>query len=82
MPIPVRVIGCSPPPSGRTLKDAVRKPVAVGANLTSMVQLEVGGTLESQVVVAIKSLKLFPTIPMPRMLNNVLPVLVNVMLCR
>src|SRR5205823_3098613 len=46
-----------------------------------MAQLELAGTLEPQVVVSTKSPKLFPTIPMPRMLNGVLPVLVNVTVC-
>src|SRR6266481_3917124 len=80
-PLPLNSTGCAPPPSCCTLTDAVRKPVAVGLNLTSMAQLELAGTLEPQVVVSTKSPKLFPTIPIPRMLNGVLPVLVNVTLC-
>src|SRR5205814_1993327 len=80
-PLPLNSTGCAPPPSCCTLTDAVRKPVAVGLNLASMAQLELAGTLEPQVVVSTKSPKLFPTIPMPRMLNGVLPVLVNVIVC-
>src|SRR5438046_7104177 len=75
-PLPLNSIGCAPPPSCCTLIDAVRKPVAVGLNLTSMAQLELAGTLEPQVVVSTKSPKLFTTIPMPRMLNGVMQVLV------
>jgi len=80
-PLPLNSTGCAPPPSCCTLTDAVRKPVAVGLNLTSMAQLELAGTLEPQVVVSTKSPKLFPTIPMPRMLNGVLPMLVNLTVC-
>src|SRR4030095_13277776 len=62
LPVPVRLTGCAPPPSWRTFRDAVRSPVAVGLNLTSMVQLEFAGTLEPQFVVSIKSPKLSPLI--------------------
>src|SRR5215216_5295487 len=80
-PLPLNVTGCAPPPSCCILTDAVRKPVAVGLNLTSMAQLELAGTLEPQVVLSIKSPKLFPTMAMPRTLNSVLPVLVNLTVC-
>src|SRR6266542_848524 len=80
-PLPLNSNACAPPPSCRTLTDAVRGPVAVGLNLTSMAQLELAGTIEPHVVLSTKSLKLFPTIAMPRMLNGVLPVLVNLTVC-
>ena len=57
---------------------AARVPVAVGLNVTLMVQLAPAPTLDPQVLVWLKSPALAPVIEMPVTLSTPLPVLVRV----
>ena len=61
-----------------TVNAALRVPVAVGVNVTLMVQLAPAATLEPQVFVWAKSPPLAPAIPMPLIVNGALPVFVSV----
>ena len=61
--------------------DALREPVAVGANVTPIEQLAPAATLLPQVLVSEKSPEFVPARPMPVMFRVAVPVLVSVTLC-
>ena len=61
------------------LMDPPRAPLAVGLNVTLIVQLAPAATLEPQLLVWVKSPALEPVTEIPVTLNAPLPVLVRVM---
>ena len=75
MPVPVRLTVCGLPAALSVMVTApVRVPVAVGLNVTLIVQLEPAESEVPQVVVDAKS----PLVTMLVMLNNALPVFLRV----
>lgn len=76
-PLPVRVTNCGLPTAlSATEMDAVRVPVALGVNVTLMVQVvfapRVLGEI-GQLLVCAKSLAFVPTTVMPVMVNGAVP---------
>ena len=61
------------------LMEALRAPLAVGLNVTLIVQWAPAATLEPQLLVWVKSPALEPVTEIPVTLNAPLPVLVRVM---
>ena len=82
MPVPVRLTGCWLPATLLLLsvifKEAPRLPIAVGVNVTLMVQLPLAATEPPQVLVCPKSPGLAPVNPMPLMDRAAFPVLFSV----
>ena len=73
-PEPVRLVVWGLPEAlSVTVRVAVRVPVAVGLNVTLIVQLDAAATLVPQVLVCVKSPLLVPVTAMLVMLNAVLP---------
>jgi len=86
IPVPVRLTVCPPKPveaSSKTSSVPVRVPLAVGANVTWMVQLAFTARVEGwmgQLFVSAKSPELWPNRPMLETLIGAVPVLVRVAL--
>jgi hypothetical protein len=77
-PVPVRLTMCGLPAAESSIVTApVRVPVAVGVNLTLILQLDPATSDEPHVVVSEKS----PLTAMPVMISKALPVFVNVTVC-
>lgn len=80
--VPDRLTLCGlPVPLSVTLRAALRAPLAVGVNVTLMVQLAPAATLDPQLLVWPKSPALVPPIAMLEIVRAVLPVFVRVTLC-
>ena len=78
-PVPVKLMVCGLPAAlSEMLTAAVRVPVAVGVNVTAIVQLPPAATEAPQVLVSAKSPGLAPVIATPETFNAPLPVLVRV----
>ncbi len=83
VPVPVSETLCGlPPPLSPMLSVAVRRPLAVGVKVTVIVQLACAATLESQVLVSLKSGEFGPVTLMAVMLSVEPPVLVRVNVLR
>ena len=81
MPVPLREMVCGlAPPVSEIDTIALRLPVAVGLNLTVIVQLPPAGTLDPQVFDWVKSLGFVPFSAIP-ILNADVPTLVRVTVC-
>ena len=83
VPVPVNGRLCGlPPPLSVTVTAAVRAPIAVGSNVTLIVQLFFGPKEVPQVLVSAKSVEFVPVIARP-VIEIVLPAaaLVKVMTC-
>ena len=81
-PVPVRLTVCGLPEALSEMEsDAVRDPIAVGANVTLRLQLAPAATLAPQVLVWAKSPEFAPATVMFDMLKVTLPVLVSVTVC-
>jgi hypothetical protein len=80
VPVPFRLTVCGlPPPSSLILIFAILVPVAVGVNVTEIVQLALAAMLVPQVLVSEKSALFAPLMAIP--INWVLPVFVSVTFC-
>jgi len=79
VPVPERLTVCGlPVASSATLREALRVPVAAGLKVTLIVQFEPAATLDSQVLVWVKSLALVPETVTLVTLKEALPVLVRI----
>jgi hypothetical protein len=78
LPVPTKLTVCGlPPPSSLTLSVAVRRPEAVGAKITLMVQLCPGLRLAVQVVVRVKSEGSVPVMVMAERFKGTVPLFVS-----
>ena len=81
MPVPLSVIAWGlPAASSAMLTDAVFDPVAVGLNVTEIVQLAPAATGLTQVVACVKSPEFVPVIVIPVIDKAALPEFVRVTL--
>ena len=82
VPVPVRELVCGEPDAlSATESEPLKLPVAEGVNVTAIVQLVPGASVEPHAVVSAKSLGFIPVRVMPEIMSEALPPLLSVNVC-